>query len=142
MRRFLAVVTLAVLLLAAVGVALPSQSEVHREAWLPAAPKRVLQLLDELVQEPNWAPWGPAREGLLTVTARTPRGLWFDVRGDRPRKAAIVIEARDGGTYAQWSDVERYVRDPLGRLVAALSRDRRVGRQLEASLEGLRRCCE
>ncbi len=82
-------------------------------------------------------PAGP--QSLIPTATIESRGVWFDVPSPRGvRKAALLLEPDATGTRVEWFDVLHLRLDPLGSLWA-LTRERRVGTQLEESLEALRR---
>lgn len=136
--RMLATLTVLLLLLL---VLLPGRSEVRREALIAASPAVVLATLEGLEGAPGWASWTPAREGSLLRTARTEQGLWFDVEGERERRAAVQVSPEGAGTRVVWTDVEHHGHSVVLRLLGLL-REGRVGPELEASLSGLRAACE
>jgi len=134
-----ALLSLAVVL----GMCLPHRSEVRRSAVLPASPQAIHELLTALPQSPAWCSWEPALrpvgpESLVTTATLESRGVWFDVPSRRGvRKAALLIEPVPEGTRVEWLDVLHLRLNPFGTLWA-LTRERRVGAQMEESLEALR----
>ncbi len=138
MRRALRITLLLAAAVLGLGLLLPRQVEVRRVAMIMAPAETLLVTLATLPRGPGWAPWEPAQQDGLEITAQTDAGIWFDVAGPRRRRAAILVEATREGTRLVWSDVEHYRFDPISRILAAVRRDDKVGGEIERSISGLR----
>ena len=128
--------------LAALGLALPQRREARVETLLKAPRDEVLGALAELPAGPGWATWSPAREGRLETTSLRERGIWFEIAGPHPRRAAIQVSEVDGGTRVIWTDVEHYGFDPIRQVQGAVYRSESVREELQRSLIGLRDALE
>ena len=120
------------------GCLLPDSSEVRRTRVLDASQGEVLAQLQLLPTGPAWSDWSPSHTagGLVQTSCLPERGIWFDVRTDPPRKAAILFESQPEGLRLTWFEVSQWSGNPLGRIVA-WSREAQRAKELEASLVGL-----
>lgn len=128
-----------------IGLCLPRRSEVRRSAILPAPPSVVHGSLAALASGPAWCTWEPATrpagpQSLQTTASLESRGVWFDVPSVHGvRKAALLLAPVPAGTRVEWFDVLHL--PPLNPIasLSSLTRERRIGAQIEDSLEALRK---